>query len=130
MIKNEKTEKKEIDLMKRPIVYCGNCGKTGHTYKRCLSPIISLGIVLFKIVNNELNYLFVQRRDTLGFVEFMRGKYNLDNIDYISDLIKIMTYEERNLILNNSFVFLWNKLWLNLNNKKFHNEYSSSKQKF
>mgnify|MGYP001434992598 CR=1 FL=1 len=22
----------------------------------------------------------IQRRDTLGFVEFMRGKYNLDNV--------------------------------------------------
>ena len=44
---------------------------------------------------NEIKYLMIQRKDTLGFVEFMRGKYNLENIDYIYKIFKIMTKEER-----------------------------------
>jgi 8-oxo-dGTP pyrophosphatase MutT (NUDIX family) len=112
------------------IIYCGNCGKSGHTYRRCLAPIISLGIILFKIENKKLKYLLIQRKDTLGFVEFMRGKYNLENIDYIKELLKIMTLYEREKIINNDFDHLWNELWMNFNSKKFFNEYSTSKEKF
>ena len=57
--------------------YCCNCGKTGHVYRKCMSPIMSLGIILVKLENDVIKYLLIQRRDTLGFVEFMRGKYNL-----------------------------------------------------
>jgi predicted NUDIX family NTP pyrophosphohydrolase len=116
--------------MSNKVIYCGNCGKIGHTYRRCLAPIISLGVVLFKIEKNIIQYLFVQRRDTLGFVEFMRGKYNLENIEYVYELLKIMTLTERENILNNDFDTLWNALWMDKNNKKFHNEYASSKNKF
>jgi len=111
--------------------YCGNCGAEGHTYRRCLAPIISLGVILYrKNDKNNLEYLLIQRRDTLGYVEFMRGKYNLENIKYVYELFKIMTESERIKILNNDFDFLWQNLWMNKNLKKFHNEYSNSKKKF
>jgi 8-oxo-dGTP pyrophosphatase MutT (NUDIX family) len=116
--------------MTSKIIYCGNCGEEGHTYRRCLSPIMSLGIILYKIDDGIIKYLLIQRKDTLGFVEFMRGKYNLENLDYIKEIFKIMTIEERDKIVNHEFDHLWNELWMNLNNKKFHNEYSSSKEKF
>ena len=111
-------------------IYCGNCGEEGHTYRRCLSPIMSLGVILYKIEGKDIKYLLIQRKDTLGFVEFMRGKYNLENLDYIKEIFKIMTLEEREKIIRYEFDHLWNELWMNLNNKKFHNEYSSSKEKF
>ena len=60
-------------------MYCGNCGKYGHVYRKCLSPVMSMGVILFKRINKQIKYLMVQRKDTLGFVEFMRGKYNLEN---------------------------------------------------
>jgi len=116
--------------MNKTQIYCSNCGKYGHNYRRCLAPIISLGIIIFKKENGKLKYLMIQRKDTLGFVEFMRGKYNLDNVKYIHKLFEIMTIKERNLILENDFISLWNTLWLNKNNRHFHNEYDSSKEKF
>ena len=70
-------------------IYCGNCGEEGHTYRRCLSPIMSLGVILYKIEDGVTKYLLIQRKDTLGFVEFMRGKYNLENLDYIKEIFKI-----------------------------------------
>ena len=97
-------------------LYCGNCGKFGHIYRRCTAPITSLGIICYKkesYLGNELiKYLMIQRRDTLGFVEFMRGKYNLDNVNYIYKLFEIMTKNERNrieqlfIIISNTYVFL------------------------
>jgi len=110
--------------------YCGNCGEEGHTYRRCLAPIMSLGVILYKVENGKIKYLMVQRRDTLGFVEFMRGKYNLENSKYIFELFKIMTESERIKILNNDFDYLWQNLWMNKNLKKFQNEYNNSKKKF
>ena len=110
--------------------YCCNCGKTGHVYRKCLSPIMSLGVILVKLEDDVLKYLLIQRRDTLGFVEFMRGKYNLENINYIFTLFKIMTKSERDKILNSDFDTLWNNLWMNKNLKQYHNEYDTSKKKF
>ena len=36
-----------------------------------------LGVIVYRIVDNNPEYLMIQRKDTLGYVEFMRGKYNL-----------------------------------------------------
>jgi len=116
--------------MNKNTLYCGNCGKYGHVYRKCLAPIISSGIILFRKDNDNIKYLLVQRKDTLGFVEFMRGKYNLENIKYISKLFEIMTENERLLLINSTFDSLWNKLWMKKDNKQYHNEYDSSKKKF
>lgn len=111
-------------------IYCGNCGKLGHTYRHCVDPITSIGIILYKKYNNNIKYLFIQRRDTLGYVEFMRGKYNLENIQYIKNTFKIMTLSERKRLLENNFDKLWNTLWMNKHTKQYHNEYENSKNKF
>ena len=116
--------------MNKNSLYCGNCGKYGHIYRKCLSPIISTGIIIFKKEDDIINYLLIRRKDTLGFVEFMRGKYNLENIAYINKLFQIMTYYERSMIIHYDFDYLWNKLWMKQDNKQYHNEYESSKTKF
>ena len=85
--------------MNKNTLYCGNCGKYGHVYRKCLAPIISSGVILFKKESNTIKYLLVQRKDTLGFVEFMRGKYNLENIQYITKLFEILTEKERLLLI-------------------------------
>ena len=89
--------------MSKKSIYCGNCGIYGHMYRKCLAPIISTGIILFKRDAKSIKYLLIQRKDTLGFVEFMRGKYNLENIEYINKLFQIMTNDERVFIINNDF---------------------------
>jgi len=117
--------------MKNTKQYCGNCGKTGHNYKSCLAPIISLGIILVdRKKPDHIRYLMIQRRDTLGFVEFMRGKYSLDNVDYIRQLFSIMTIKERQLIVTLDFDELWNNLWMDKSSKQYFNEYDNSKMKF
>ena len=83
-------------------IYCGNCGKMGHIYKKCLLPIISLGVILIKRKKGEENqFIMVQRKDTIGFVEFMRGKYKLEDLNYLRNLFKIMSRSERQLIISN-----------------------------
>ena len=116
------------------IMYCCNCGKKGHNYKKCLSPVISYGIILYDKRNglDNIKYLMIQRKDTIGFVEFIRGKYNLNNYKYISQIFKIMTKKERDCIIKLEFDDLWNLLWLNKhkNNKNTLLEYKTSREKF
>ena len=42
-----------------------------------------------------IEYLLIQRRDSLGFVEMMRGKYILTDYIYIIRQLKGMTVRER-----------------------------------
>jgi len=110
-------------------ISCGNCGELGHSYRRCTAPITSLGAIIYK-QDNGIKYLMIQRKDTLGFVEFMRGKYNLENVRYIYKIFEIMTRKERNFIESNNFDDIWNSLWMNKNIKQYRNEYDVSKRKF
>ena len=111
-------------------VYCGNCGLYGHSYRKCMEPITSLGIIAFRYNNNIPEYLMIQRKDTLGFVEFMRGKYNIENINYVYKLFEIMTKYERDKIQTQKFDDIWNKLWMNKTLRQYRNEYENSKKKF
>jgi len=94
--------------------YCNNCGQTGHLFHQCKSPIISYGIVAFRenpTKNGNREYLLIRRKDTLGFVDFMRGKYSVYNKEYISNMIKQMTNEEKLRLITEPFSKLWDELW-------------------
>jgi ADP-ribose pyrophosphatase YjhB (NUDIX family) len=118
-------------------IYCSNCGKYGHVYKKCFEPITSLGIIAFKVKEDEngdpkVYFLMVQRKKTLGYVEFIRGRFILDDYKTIHSLFIQMTKEEIQKISDNNFDDLWRDLWSN-NDKKSRNyqlEYELSKKKF
>ena len=153
--------------------YCINCGKNGHVSKKCLCPIISIGIICVKLniddldlntliiyskklqsnylfssdeinklkslkkkidifsknINNNIEYLLIRRKNSLNYVEFIRGKYDLYNLDYLIKSFNFITTHEKNMIQNNNFEYLWKDLWsdnINYNN----NEFKESCEKF
>ena len=116
------------------INYCSNCGKSGHIYKNCKNPIISYGIMLFKYYNNNLYLLLVQRKDSISYIEFIRGKYSITNTNKLLTILSNITKTELSNILNNNFDILWHKLWSSNIDKvsvlKFEKEYNSSLKKF
>lgn len=93
--------------------YCNNCGKNGHSYYQCRYPITSYGIVAFRKnpANSKYEYLMVRRKDTLGFVNFIRGKYSVYNKECILNMIQQMTTSEKLRILTENFSSLWTSLW-------------------
>jgi 8-oxo-dGTP pyrophosphatase MutT (NUDIX family) len=111
---------------------CRNCGINGHLYKDCLHPIMSFGILCYKIENNVIKYIMIQRKDSLSFMEFVRGKYLTYDISYIKQLLDYMTISEKQMILNNNFNEIWNYTWCQNNQSgiKHTKEYIESKQKF
>ena len=111
-------------------IYCRNCGNYGHLYRDCYKPIMSYGIILF---NDKNEIIMIERKDSLSYIEFMRGRYyRTDNIEYIKLLINRFSLDEKERILKYSFNELWKKLWINLDNinKRIKSEYNNSLKLF
>ena len=83
---------------------------------------MSYGVFAVKFIEGVPHYLLVRRRDSISYVEFLRGKYKLDNPDYISLLINGMTFQERQRLLSGTFDSLWEALWNSQNTRQFRNE--------
>jgi len=101
-------------------MYCNNCGEKGHVFRTCKDPIISCGILLLRGAYDPLKLpvdprtvgvLMVKRKDSMAYMEFIRGKYDLGDPVYIDRLIGNMTLPEQKLIVAEEFDTLWTKLW-------------------
>ncbi len=111
--------------------YCNNCGQTNHYYRECKYPITSYGIICYQYIDKELKYLIIRRRNSLSYVEFLRGRYKITNIKFLLVLFKNMTIDERKLIKNANFDMLWSDLWLNNRGNRDHrNEFHKGMRKF
>lgn len=117
-----------------------------------MAPVTSHGIIAFRVeetldptrvlAENEtsitgfeeakqLQFLLIQRRDSLGFVEMMKGKYPLDDYTYIMTQLKGFTKQERQRFLTLTFDELWNGMWgPSTNDTRYQTEKETSRSKF
>lgn len=111
--------------------YCNNCGRSGHSYNHCKSPITSYGLIAVR-KNDEGNHelLMIRRKDSLGYVELIRGKYPLLHKEYILNILNEMTIYERQKIVEMSFEELWKDLWSGNIGLQYRGEEKTSKEKF
>ena len=108
---------------------CNNCGKLGHLFYQCTLPITSYGIILFRIKENKIQFLMIRRKDSFGYIDFIRGKYSPYNICQIQNIIDEMSIDEKARILYGSFEKLWEKMWGNIINTQYKNEEAISSKK-
>ena len=92
-------------------IVCNNCGKQGHFFHNCKLPITSYGIILFKPTVEGIKFLMIRRKDSFGFIDFLRGKYSPNNIEYLQQIVDEMSMEEKQRVLSNDFIDLWNIMW-------------------
>ena len=113
-------------------IICNNCGKIGHTYSDCKEPITSYGIIIFRFIENEPEILMINRANSLCYIEFIRGKYNINNPEYILILVNKFSLKEKENVKTKSFDELWKDLWLldDLTDQKYKKDYEKSKNKF
>jgi len=99
--------------MSKTFNFCNNCGKGGHSFHQCKHPITSAGIIVFRInpSTHQKEYLMIRRKDTLGYVDFLRGKYPINCKRYIMNIINEMTNKEKQGLLTKDFNYLWSALW-------------------
>lgn len=119
------------------IIICGNCGYPGHVYKKCKKPITSFGVIALKKDENEdIKILMVQRKDTMAFVEILRGRFPQNDTDcfgmnnYVIRLLTEMTTEELKLLKTKKFDELWEYLWVNKNSNCYRLDKTKSYEKF
>ena len=80
---------------------------------------------------NDIKFLMIQRKHSLSYIEFLRGKYNENDISKINNIFELMTKNEVNQIKSCEFETLWNNLWKeNAHSKTFLKEMNISKIKF
>lgn len=109
---------------------CNNCGKQGHLIHQCKLPVTSYGIILFRSSLNGLQFLMLRRKDSFGYIDFIRGKYSPYNIGHIKNIIDEMSIDEKEKILSEPFDNLWKYLWGNISSLQYRNEEISSNKKF
>ena len=111
---------------------CNNCGKQGHMFHQCKLPITSYGIIAFRESSEGLKYLMIRRKDSFGYIDFIRGKYSPQNIIQLVKIFNEMSVTEKKRISELSFEKLWCEMWgvENIENNKYKNEGILSKKKF
>jgi len=114
--------------------HCSNCGNTGHNFRECQAPVTSFGTILFRVSNDSwsqenilstnqhsvtgfesvfpnIEVLLIQRRDSFGYVDILRGKYSVHDVEYIKKQISGMTVKERESLVSRDFDELWAEMW-------------------
>ena len=74
---------------------------------------MSNGVIAFRKhpETKAIEYLMICRKDTLGLMDFTRGKYSVNNKYYIMNMIAQMTNAEKRMILTESFDTIWRHVW-------------------
>ena len=116
---------------------CNNCGKLGHLFHQCKIPITSYGVVLYRRnanVDGGIEFLMIRRKNSFGFIDFMRGKYNVNDREHLKIMFDEMSLEEKGMIMNKSFNMLWREMWgitdYIVNNNHHRTEENMSRKKF
>ena len=74
--------------------------------------------------------LLVQRRNTIGMIEFVRGKYDVTDFDYIVKLFNMMTFDEKRILReHDSFDMIRTVIGLK-REYNYKSEYDDAKRKF
>jgi len=110
---------------------CNNCGKQGHLFHSCKLPVTSYGIILFRKSEKGLQYLMIRRKDSFGYIDFIRGKYSLHIVEQIQKSVNEMSNNEKKKLTDNiPFDILWKEMWGDINGIQYRCEESLSKKKF
>ena len=88
-------------------------------------------INLISLFYDKIKLIMIRRKDSLNYIGFIRGKYNVTNIMQLSKILSLMTKNENIKIKTMNFDKLWKELWHDSSyNNKYKNEYNISKFKF
>jgi 8-oxo-dGTP pyrophosphatase MutT (NUDIX family) len=89
-------------------------------------------------ITNKLEILLIKKQHTYAFSDFILGKYNKTNREYLLKLFNQMSYNEKIIISSLKFNNIWyyfyhnnpENLYSNNNNQKWLNSYIKKKNKF
>lgn len=115
------------------VMYCNNCGGKGHLFRSCKDPVLSCGLLLLDAPSlpvsdsASVRVLMIRRKDSMSFAEFMRGKYDPNDKEYLGTLYRNMTIKEQSSLACDPFDQLWKQLW---GDDRSCSDYPASRDKF
>jgi 8-oxo-dGTP pyrophosphatase MutT (NUDIX family) len=73
---------------------------------------------LCSVILDNIKFLMISRKHSLGYVEFVRGRYKVEKPMQVTYLFKLMTTKEIekikiSLTMDNGFEYLWKDMWGN-----------------
>ena len=130
--------------------FCTNCGGNGHVFRQCIAPVTSYGVIMVRAANpfnleeclvssssavtgmeqEALQFLLIQRRDSLGFIELIRGRYKATDVDYIRLHLGGITKDEQQRYRDGPFDVLWNSMWGLNHSHLYKNEFETAMAKW
>jgi len=129
--------------------FCTNCGGNGHVFRSCIAPVTSYGVIMVRsskefnleksLISNgnvtglekeNLDFLLIQRRDSLGFIELIRGRYKVSDVDYIRLHLGGITKDEQTRYRDGPFDVLWNSMWGLNHSHLYKNEFETAMAKW
>lgn len=82
----------------------------------------------------NLDILMIRGKHSYNYIEFLMGKYDLNNVEYILSLLSEITENEKRILLSGTpFLQLWKKLWNISPSSEISNyvtEYDNAKNKY
>lgn len=123
IVRNREEEKHDINSNLRTVLY--NVGRDSNMPVSYSS--------LFSSEYPVIKFLLIQRKDTMGYIDFIRGKYpehEPTRTQMLNVYLSEMTIDERAHLRQQPFDALWDRLWVNHESKCYKNEYESAKRKY
>ena len=75
-------------------------------------PITSYGIIAFTKIDNVVNYILINKKNTVGFCDIVKGNYDKDNIELsLKNIIPILTENEIEILISKPFEDIWKYMW-------------------
>jgi 8-oxo-dGTP pyrophosphatase MutT (NUDIX family) len=99
-------------------------------------PVRSCGVLCFMKSSlaskkiDDVRILMVRRKDSLAYVEFLRGKYKPSDPMYVRTLLRGMTRDEHTKIQSMGFDELWFDMWKSRPSRNHLQEYHKSRGRF
>jgi 8-oxo-dGTP pyrophosphatase MutT (NUDIX family) len=117
----------DIEIFSQFINFFDNGNYFNLVKSNSINNNILLQINKFK---DKFKFLMIQRKKTLGYIEYIRGRYDETAINTYTLLFEQMTPSEVNDIKNKNFIDLWNDLWQkNADNKFYKSEFEEAEKK-
>ena len=103
---------------------CNNCCKQGHQFHQCKLPITSYGVIAFRVLSKDsIQYLMIRRKDSFGYIDFIRGKYMQNNLEHLQIMFDEMSIDEREKLKKYDFDTLWRMMWGIKDSTQLTNQY-------
>jgi 8-oxo-dGTP pyrophosphatase MutT (NUDIX family) len=72
----------------------------------------------------------IRRKDSFGYIDFIRGKYTPYNIHQVQNMVNEMSISEKQRLMTNNFDQLWKDMWGDTSNSQYKSEEIASSKKF